>query len=71
MDPVGPVRAKFGLNAQRQASYSIRGVPHAVAPMLSGTNSCHSADYSHAYSPTSLLMISPNNSQRSPLNFLS
>ena len=37
--------ARCGLNAQREASYSIRGVPHAVAPMLSGMNSCHSADH--------------------------
>ena len=40
-----PKSARCRLNAQREASYSIRGVPHAVAPMLSGMNSCHSADH--------------------------
>ena len=48
-----------------------QGISHAVAPMFSAMNSRRSFDHLMPYPPTSLLMTSPNNSQRSPLNFLS
>ena len=56
------------LHCSKQQLYSItssaRAYPAVAVPPL------HSI-ISHAYSPTSVVMTSPNNSQRSPLNFLS
>jgi len=69
----GPVRyALFGLDTAVAIDHLVgKADPAPWPPMPTAPNSRRVVNHLMPYPPTSPLMMSPNNSQRSPLNFLS